>query len=298
MTRGLITDSTARLTEADIAGLGIPVRVVDLTVRVGEEVRPDSRWDPDELCAAMRAGARATTSQPAVGEFVRACEDLAAGGVTEVVVLTMSGRLSGTAQAAREAADLSPIPAQVVDTLTVSAGMVGAARIVAATAGLGLAESAEVVRRWCARGTQVVFVPESLQFLSAGGRVGAAAALVGKTLKIVPILGLEVGSVVTRAKVRTRGKAVTKLAESVRHAVVDVAGTYGSQAVEIVLVHAEGSPEGANPVLEALRAELVGVGDSAPSMRVLSTVVTAHVGPGTVGAVVQALPNGTGAGFL
>lgn len=303
MTRGLVTDSTARLTAADIAQLtesgGVSVRVVDLTVRVGDEERLDSQWEPAHVCAAMRAGQVASTSMPAVSAFSHAFDDLIASGVDDIVVLCMSGALSGTVGAARQAAKHCAVPVRVVDTATVSAGMVGALRQAARCAQVPLDTAAEVVATWCAQSTRVAFIPESLEFLRAGGRIGAAAALLGKTLSIVPLLTLKDGEVTTYAKVRTRGKARAKLVDFVAQAVDAVTHSDATQPVEIVFLQ---SQDGSDADAEALN-ELRFTVENSPKLahlvdrahietRVISTVITAHVGPGTVGVVVQTRPGG------
>ena len=298
MTRGIIVDSTARLTPKDVEEFSARcvVRSVDLTVRVGEEDRCDSAWTPDEVCSALRQGRRVVTSMPEPDAFAQALHELESAGADDVLILTMSGEMSGTAKSARAAAALSPLPVEVVDSRTLSAGLLGAVRVAAHTSGMELTTAAEEVAQWCRTSTRVAFIPESLDWLQTGGRIGAAAALIGKTLSIVPVLGLSDGRVVTRSKVRTRGKAVAKLVDFVRES-CDVLG--GDEPVDIVVVHSEQDVDGAN----AAARELVGaVAEVVAGLsvdvqvnvetRVVSTVVTGHVGPGTVGVFVQSRPGG------
>ncbi|MCG7299534.1 MULTISPECIES: DegV family protein [Brevibacterium] len=298
MTRGIIVDSTARLTPEDFEEFSAHcvLRTVDLTVRVGEEDRRDSAWTPTEVCSALRRGQRVATSMPEPDAFAHALHELEEAGVDDVLILTMSGEMSGTFKSARAAAASSNLPAEVVDSLTLSAGLVGAARVAAHTSGMELTAAAQEVAHWCRTGTRVAFIPESLDWLQAGGRIGAAAALIGKTLSIVPVLGLSDGRVVTRGKVRTRSKAVAKLADFVRES-CDVLG--GEAPVDIVVVHSEQDVDGANAAVRELVnavAEVVaGLGADAQvnvETRVVSTVVTGHVGPGTVGVFVQSRPGG------
>lgn len=298
MTRGIIVDSTARLTPEDIKELSAHcvLRTVDLTVRVGEEDRRDSAWTPTEVCSALRRGQRVATSMPEPDAFAHALHELEEAGADDVLILTMSGEMSGTFKSARAAARSSNLPAEVVDSLTLSAGLVGAARVAAYTSGMELTAAAQEVAHWCRTGTRVAFIPESLDWLQAGGRIGAAAALIGKTLSIVPVLGLSDGRVVTRGKVRTRSKAVAKLADFVRES-CDVLG--GEAPVEVVVVHSEQDVDGANVAARELVdavAEVVAGPDADAQVnvetRVVSTVVTGHVGPGTVGVFVQSRPSG------
>lgn len=290
MTRGIVVDSTARLTPADLEELSARcvIRVVDLTVRVGDDERPDSAWSPSEVCDALRAGSQVSTSMPSPDAFVHALSELAEAGVEDALIVTMSGAMSGTAEAAKRAAETSAIPVRVVDSQTVSAGVVGAVRVATQTSGMDVDSAAEVVATWCRTSTRIAFIPESLDQLQAGGRIGAAAALIGKALSIVPVLGLTDGAVVTRAKVRTRSKAVARLSAFAREAIADLDG---SEGVEIVLLHSEEQLADANRAAHELMDELSDVGYPVES-RVVSTVITAHVGPGTVGVVVQTRPGG------
>ncbi len=298
MTRGIIVDSTACLTQQDFEELSAHcvVRTVDLTVRVGEEDRPDSDWTPQEVCDGLRNGQRVSTSMPEPHAFTQALQELESAGVDDVLILTLSGALSGTAESARAAAASNPIPAEVVDSLTLSAGLLGAVRVAAHTSGVELGAAAKEVAQWCERSTRVAFIPESLDWLHAGGRIGAASALIGKTLSIVPVLGLSDGHVVARTKVRTRSKAVAKLAGFVRES-CELLGGHGP--VDIVVVHSEQDIDSANVAARELVDAVAEVVDSLGAKvqvrvetRVASTVVTGHVGPGTVGVFVQSRPGG------
>jgi DegV family protein with EDD domain len=52
---------------------------------------------------------------------------------------------------------------------------------------------------------------DTLEYLKRGGRVGAAAALIGSALAVKPLLTLRDGLVVPLERVRTTGKALSRL---------------------------------------------------------------------------------------
>src|SRR5436853_202696 len=78
--------------------------------------------------------------------------------------------------------------------------------------------------------TACFFSLDTLEYLRRGGRIGAAAALFGTALSVKPLLHERDGRILPLEKVRTSGRALTRL---VAHA-ADVAGY---QAVEMVVQH-------------------------------------------------------------
>ena len=130
----------------------------------------------------------------------------------------------------------------------------------------------------------MVFFVESLDYLEAGGRIGRAQALLGSMLNIKPLLILEDGEIVPLEKVRTRAKAIEKLAEFVSEF---------TQIESLCILQEE-----ENQDTETLR-ELVHDWFPSLEMPVVShgPVLASHVGPGAMGVVVYegaltALPAG------
>ncbi len=298
---GVITDSTACLTEEqvqvvseELAGL---FGVVELTITVDGADRPDSQWTPADACTAMQAGMSVSTSMPPVADFVARYRELITAGAEAIIVVTLSGELSGTAGCARTAADEvmsdSDCRIHVIDSQTTSAGLAGAVQLAAAGAQLAPEQLVGEVEDWCHDETRAFFIPGDLEYLRRGGRIGAASSLIGRALSIVPVLGLREGAVVPLARVRTHGRAEERLGALLQASAEDFAQMHQGRGIEIVLMHAEESVEAAGPVFarvaELVRALPLPAGTQV-STAVLSTVVTAHVGPGTVGAVVQTTP--------
>src|ERR671916_1950684 len=130
-----------------------------------------------------------TTSQPSVGDFTAAFEPLLADG-GEVVSVHISGGLSGTPEAARQAKEALTRDGkggeriEVVDSTTAAGGlgfMVLAAAKAAADGGDAkqvaavVAEARAELKMW--------FAIDTLEFLKRGGGGGAARAPVWSTLK-------------------------------------------------------------------------------------------------------------------
>src|SRR3954453_12920892 len=186
----VVTDSTAYLPADLIERHGI--HVVPLYVVFGGDrtVRETDITDYPAFFDELRAAeSLPTTSQPSVGDFVSVYEPLLAAG-NDVISIHISGGLSGTPEAARQAAEALEREGKggervrVVDSTTAAGGL--GLLVIAATRasrrGAGLEEIEEMVHE--ARGElKMWFAIDTLEFLKRGGRIGAASAWIGSTLK-------------------------------------------------------------------------------------------------------------------
>lgn len=313
---GLILDSTVRLSDSDreviTEAFAGRVRTVDLTVTIDDDEFRDSQLDPSELCSRMRDGSTARTSMPAVEDFAAAIRELLDDGADGVIIITLSAEMSGTYKAATAAAaqvaqergleadggagaeGVRPgeaVGIRVIDSRTASAGSVGIAHWAAAYAHLGLAACGDAAEKAAAQYSATYFVPETLEYLHRGGRIGGAAALFGRALKIVPVLQVDEGRVEAAARVRTTAKAARRAVDEAVAAVDAMRTLDGAEnlRVQATVMHPEATDGEASTlfhaILEAAQAQWDDV-DTA----VLSTVVTAHVGPGAAGVEVRLVP--------
>lgn len=288
---GLVTDSTAQLSADECEELseatGGLFAVVPLTVLIGGVAFADGEIDAGHLCAKMTDGVEVTTSMATPAQFSDAYAGLRENGAEAIIVVTMSAELSGTRDSAVKAAEAEDILVDVVDSRTTSAGLAGALSVAVAgiRQGLDVESIAGTIADWCAAETCSVFAPGSLEHLRRGGRIGAASSLLGRALQIVPVLGLSAGVVVPLARVRTRTKALEKIVTLATQAAAEVADP--EDTVHFEIQNAEGAMDTADAELLSSRLRELGF-DS--SFRTLSTIITAHVGPGTVGVTVQTTP--------
>ncbi|MEV4834855.1 DegV family protein [Nonomuraea sp. NPDC049486] len=260
----VVTDSTAYLPE--VPGVAVvPVQVIS----------GDQSWDEPEFAGNF---ATATTSRPAPERFASCYAALAARGAASAVSIHLSGDLSGTVEAARTAAREAPLPVTVVDSRSIGMGVgfpvLAAAR--AAEAGESLDSVAAAATR-CAARTRTFFYVDTLDHMRRGGRIGAAASLLGSALMIKPLLHLTDGRIALLEKVRTSARALTRLEDlAVEEA--------GDEPVEIAVQHLA-APDRA----ESLAANLAKRVRGPVGIRVVEVgaVIGVHVGPGMLGITIS-----------
>jgi DegV family protein with EDD domain len=281
MTRvAVVTDSTADLPADLVAEHG--VRIVPLRIAIDTLTAVDGvDIGPEEVVEALRARRTVSTSRPSPGDFVDAYRQALDAGADHVVSVHLSAELSGTWDSARLAAqEFGYGVVRVVDSRSTSMALgfavMAAARAAAGGASAGAVQDAAVA---AADRTSCLFYVDTLEYLRRGGRIGAAAAMLGTALSVKPLLHVRDGRIVPLEKVRTSSRALARLvALTVQAARAD--------PVDIGVQHLA-AKERADEVAKRLREQL-------PSVRQLITAevgatVGAHTGPGVVGVAVARL---------
>jgi DegV family protein with EDD domain len=230
-----------------------------------------------DAARALREWNPVTTSRPSPERFSDAYTAAAEAGADAIVSVHLSGAMSGTVEAARLAAEAAPVPVRVVDTGTIGMGL-GFAALSAAAAALAGGSLDEVAKAAMQRAqiSRSLFYVATLEHLRRGGRIGAAAGLLGSALMVKPLLGIEDGRIAPLEKVRTASRAMARLEELA----VETAGT---RSVDIAVQHLAAAGR-AEALVARLRERIphlvdVYVGEVGP-------VIGVHVGPGMVGVVV------------
>jgi DegV family protein with EDD domain len=281
----VVTDSTAYLPADVIDRLGIEV-VPLYVVLAGRSGREGSDVTSAEVAAALTGrGGHVTTSRPTPGDFVAVYRRLLDGGADRVVSVHLSGELSGTWDAARVAAgQVGEHLVTVLDSRSAAMGTGFAVLAAARAAAAGhTAEQIAAAARDTAAASRTFFVVDTLEHLRRGGRIGAAAALLGSALAVKPVLHVADGRVVPLERVRTSGRALNRLVQLA----ADVAGDRPASAA----VHHLAAPDRAQRLADQLSARLPGLRDLYVSE--LGAAVGAHVGPGAVGIVIDPTPEDT-----
>ncbi|NYG55509.1 DegV family protein [Nocardioides perillae] len=294
----VVTDSTASLPPALVAERGLVV--VPLQVVIGSEVvaEGDEGATPERVAEALRAFVPVSTSRPSPESVLAAYVEAArASGTDELVSVHLSGDMSGTAEsahlAAREAATRHGLRVLVVDTrqVGVATGYAALAAADVLDAGGSADEAAAAARRRAAAATSLFYV-DTLEHLRRGGRIGAAAALLGSALAVKPLLRIEDGRVGSLEKVRTSARALSRLEDLAVEAAAladdglpgeDDEGLHHEQVPVDVGVFHLANPDRAAALAAALGERLA---DRLEGREVwcgeLGAVLGAHVGPGMV----------------
>lgn len=272
----VVTDSTASLPARLIEAAGIVVVPLDVVVD-GVPHREGLDISTAQIVAALRSGAQVRTAHPGPEAFARAYARVAARGATEIVSVHLSGDLSGTVTSAEIAAQSAAVPVHVVDSRTVGMGLGFAALQAAGKRSGDGAAAARAAERRAAR-TTVRFAVDTLEYLRAGGRLGALAATLGTVLGLRPVLSVREGRLDVAEKVRTSARARDRLVE------MAVADASRRDRVEMA-VHHLGDAALAAEVADRLRASC-GRRLGAVHVAEISAVVGAHAGPGLLAVVV------------
>lgn len=271
----IVIDSTANVS-AELLEKYDNLHVASLKVILGQEEWPEDELPSSELFRlAEIKKCHPKTSQPALGDFVNIFEPLIKAG-NQIVVVTVSGGLSGTVQCARNAANMVDAKnIRVVDSGTTLMAITRMAETALEMAGDGsnldeIADHLEVM----ARNTYTLIVPNTLEYLQKGGRIGGAAALFGTILQIKPILYLVEGKVAVLDKVRTRPRAITRAVDELKkqERLAYIGVGYSECLIEA----------------EALKAQLRLLYPDIPIIvKEIGSVLSSHLGPGLLGLIYQ-----------
>ena len=280
----VVTDSTASLPAEVAQARGI--RVVPLQVVIGAKVLDEGPGGatPEVVAQALREFVPVSTSRPAPALFAELYRTLEAEGAEEIVSVHLSAEMSGTVESAQLAALEVDLPVHVVD-----AGQVGIATGYAALTaadvldGGGTAQAAAEAALARGEAATSLFYVDTLEYLRRGGRIGAAAAILGSALSVKPLLAIAEGRVAPRERVRTASRALARLADLAVEAA-------GDQPVDVCVSHlanAERAEELASALAERLAPGLEG---REVMCGELGAVLGAHVGPGMVAVCVAPRP--------
>jgi DegV family protein with EDD domain len=241
---------------------------------------------PDELAAVwaieiveqhvQQHHGAVNTAAPSPGEFLRAIERT---GCDEVVVLTVSSRVSATWNAARLAAAESPIPAEVIDTETAAGAqalvVLAAAR--AAAAGADRRAVGDVALDAIGR-VRLVAVIEGLDHLVRSGRVPGLAGWAGRMLGLKPMFEFRHGVARPLRPAVSREAALTRIVGHWRRTARN-AGP--ADLLHVAALHAEADTE-AEGLLKRVRDDCA-IAPATELVLEFSEVMVAHTGPGLVG---------------
>jgi DegV family protein with EDD domain len=231
---------------------------------------------PDEFYKLLKAGRDIPkTAQPSYESIKRILEFLA-GHYDGVMVVTISGALSGFCQQVRGIGEaLEPEKIRVINSRQISAaqGLIVLRMAEAVRAGLNAADIASRAEEWVAK-TRLWVDVRTLKYMVRGGRVSPLKGFLAGLLNIKPIIALDAeGKAVALGKSFSRRQNMKKIVGMIRRE------TAGRAVWNYAVVHAQ------NPYRALHYAEeLVPVVGKKPAFIMdISPVIGVHNGIGVVG---------------
>ncbi len=275
----IVTDSTANLLPEEVEKHRI--RVVPLSSTLDGVTYVEGLNDAAFYEALRTTRSFPTTSQPSASVIADAFREAAEAG-DEVVGIFISSEMSGTYSTALLARDMlrERIPDAVIEVVDSRSNCMelGFAVLAAARAveeGADAASAARTAEETTLH-TRFLFVPDTLEYLRRGGRIGGASALLGALLEIRPILTVVDGKTDVFAKVRTKRKAMHEIVAAFERD-VEAKGL-----LDVIAHHIDDVAEGRELAEMASRV----AGRPVPVLPIGPTIGS-HVGPGSVGLVYQ-----------
>ena len=180
----IVTDSTADLTEEEVKQFEISI--VPMNISIDDENYTDGiTITKDEFKQKMIESAELPkTAQPSIGRFVEVYDELGKNG-DSVISIQMMRSISGTVDAARQAADITETNVTVVDSdfTSRSMGMIVKEAAQAAQEGKSVEEILEIVEDAKKRTTLYLTVV-NLDNLIKGGRISQLMGMFSNLLNI------------------------------------------------------------------------------------------------------------------
>jgi len=180
----IVTDSTADLTEEEVKQF--EVSIVPMNISIDDENYIDGvTINKDEFKQKMIASSELPkTAQPSIGRFVEVYDELGKNG-DSVISIQMMRSISGTVDAARQAADITETNVKVVDSdfTSRSMGMIVKEAAKAAQEGKTVEEILEIVEDAKKRTTLYLTVV-NLDNLIKGGRISQLMGMFSNLLNI------------------------------------------------------------------------------------------------------------------
>lgn len=273
----IVADSTCYLPKEYINTYNISI--VPLNVLIDDisykETDLSNEWFYNEMAELETIP---TSSQPSIEDFYNTIEEQVKEG-HDIVGIFLSSDMSGTFSTSNLVKDmiLEDYPNSnivMIDSRSncMQAGYAILEAAKAASENKSLDEVVSIAKN-VIQNSKFIFVPDTLDYLKKGGRIGSAAALFGSLLQIKPILTVENGKTTVFTKVRTKKKAIDKIIDTVleQNSKTPIKG--------LIVHHINCENEGkdlANKLKEKLNLDNIKIQPIGP-------IIGLHVGPGSIG---------------
>lgn len=205
------------------------------------------------------------TSQPSLEDFISSYNEIIENG-DEAIIFTISSSLSGTYSAACLAKDQCSDPSKI--------SVIDSQSACQTTWGY-IMETVELIKQKKTReeivahisalqeNSTICFVPDSLDYLARGGRIGKVSATIGSLLQLKPILMFKKG--VLGCEKKTIG---------INKAIMEVISLIPKNIKKLFIIHIANSK-----FFELLKSKLAGKFSVPVFEGEIGPVVAAHIGP-------------------
>ncbi|MBU5483617.1 DegV family protein [Clostridium sp. MSJ-11] len=273
----ILTDSTSYI-DKDIKE-ELDIQTISLNIIFKNESFKECDIDNDIFYKKMEQEGIPTSSQPSIEELYHIMKDAVEKG-DSILCIFLSSDLSGTYSAAHTVKNMilekyENAKIEILDSRS-TCMQLGFAAILAAKAakeGQSLEEVKKIAEKNLKK-SKFLFIPDNLEYLKKGGRIGGASALIGNLLKIIPILTVEEGKTTIYTKVRTKKKAIETMLDKL------LKDANSCELVEVVIHHINCF----NEAIE-LNKKIKEIFKLETKICDIGPVIGMHVGPGAIGIV-------------
>ena len=273
----IISDSTCYLPKEYISKYEISIASLNVLLNGNSyrEVDLSNDWFYNEM---SKSSAIPTSSQPSVEELYNIAESLVKDG-HDIVGIFLSSDMSGTFSTSNLVKNmiLENYPNAKIVMLDsrsncMQAGFAVLEAAKAANENKSLDEVVSIAKN-VIENSKFIFVPETLDYLKKGGRIGGAAALFGSLLQIKPILTVEDGKTTVFTKVRTKKKAIDKIVNTILE-------QNSKSPIKGIIVHHINCESEGQELADRLKSSL---GLDNVKTQSIGPIIGLHVGPGSIG---------------
>lgn len=214
----IVTDSTSDLDLSIINELGITVIPLKIKIDDSDYFKDGIDITKEEFWIKNSSGEiESKTFQPSPDEFKIIYEKLLGRGYKKIISIHVSGKLSGTQQAAKVAKGMLKDNSEdiiVIDSKSVSSGL--GYQVIGASKRIKSGESLNEILNWleCIQNKiKVYFVVDDINHLIKGGRINKTAAAVGSFLNLKPILKIENGEIIVEGNALGQTRAMKTISK-------------------------------------------------------------------------------------
>ncbi|MBZ9607745.1 DegV family protein [Clostridium estertheticum] len=274
----IVTDSTSYISE-DLRKK-YDISIVSLSVIFGNKEFKETLIENESFYEKLDKNLSIpTSSQPSLVEMYNMIENQVRDN-NEVVGVFLSSDMSGTYSNACLAKSmiLENYPNALIEIIDsrsncMQLGFAALTAAIASQQGKSINEVVDIVKNNIKR-SRFMFIPDNLEYLKKGGRIGGASALLGTIFQIKPILTVVDGKTELFNKVRTKKRAIQTMIDKF---IEDIT----KHGLGEVMIHHINDVEGARAFAKKVEECIGKKIDIAP----IGPVIGTHVGPGALGIV-------------